>query len=218
MLLRKEFMNFSDSTALRHTPRQVRGQRKVEHILRSAEALFAEVGFDQATTNAIAVRAGVSIGSLYQFFASKEAILAAMADRYLGQTRAVVDKFLNPKEVVPLEPLLVGLMEMLVKLQEQRPYFLQCLCHSQPSPVLIPAVEQLNEVVTNLLFQLLERSGRGTDAKTLRLRSRICVETLGALLPLAVRVRGRERAVVIREVVSVLTRYLEPTLNERGSV
>src|SRR5688572_25334848 len=94
-------MAFDANTALRHTPKQTRGQRKVEHILRSAEALFAEVGFENATTNAIATRAGVSIGSLYQFFASKEAILHAMTERYLSQSREGLKDLVQNEEPQP---------------------------------------------------------------------------------------------------------------------
>jgi AcrR family transcriptional regulator len=211
-------MSFSDSTALRHMPRQVRGQRKVDHIIRSAEALFAEVGFDQATTNAIAARAGVSIGSLYQFFASKEAILAAMADRYLEQTRVAMSKALESAHETRLDDLLTSLLETLVKLQEQRPYFLQCLGRSRPSPVLSKAVMELNDSVTNQLRAVLERATTESDRGLLHLRARICVETMGALLPLAVRAKGRERTLAIGEIVSVLTHYLGPTLKVQGVV
>src|SRR5216683_2197996 len=111
-------MTYDALTALRHAPKQTRGQRKVEHILRSAEALFAEVGFETATTNAIALRAGVSIGSLYQFFASKEAILEAMASRYLDQTRVAMNELLDHTAQFELESLLTRLLDVLIKLQE----------------------------------------------------------------------------------------------------
>ena len=60
-------------------PVQKRGQQRVEAILDAAEAVFGEMGVDAATTNAIAERAGASVGSLYHFFANKDAILYALA-------------------------------------------------------------------------------------------------------------------------------------------
>jgi AcrR family transcriptional regulator len=209
-------MAFETSQALRHTPKQTRGQRKVEHILRSAEALFAEVGFDNTTTNAIAARANVSIGSLYQFFASKEAILEAMADRYLRQTRVALDEALNPPQNVALDELLTRLLERLIVLQEQRPYFLQCLGQSQPSPVLTPAVEELSESVADQVTRLLARGTSEDNRDVLSLRSRICVRTISALLPIVLHVRGRERTRAMQEVKLVLMRYLEPTLKVKG--
>lgn len=211
-------MTYASSSALRHVPRQVRGQRKVDRILQTAEALFAEVGFDQATTNAIAARAGVPIGSLYQFFASKEAILAAMADRYLEQTRAALNESFGTAHGLRLDDWLTGLLETVVKLQEQRPYFLQCLGRLRPSPVLTEAVSELNDAVTAQVAALLERSSADSDRRSLELRARVCVETMGALLPLAVKTRGRERALAIAEIVLLLSRYLEPTLKVRGVI
>ncbi len=211
-------MVYDNSTSLRHVPKQTRGQRKVEHILRSAEALFAEVGFENATTNAVAVRADVSIGSLYQFFSSKDAILAAIAERYLEQTRVALDKVLDSPEEFQLGPLLMGLLETLIKLQERRPFFLQCLGRSRPSPVLTGPVMRLSEAVTDRVVSLLERGTMERDPKLLRLRARICVETMGALLPLALHAKGRERTMAMREITSVLVRYLEPTLKVKGIV
>jgi AcrR family transcriptional regulator len=67
---------------MRRTPQRTRGQQRVAAILEAAEQLFAEVGYESTTTNAIAARAQIPIGSIYQFFPNKEAILHAVANRY----------------------------------------------------------------------------------------------------------------------------------------
>jgi AcrR family transcriptional regulator len=59
--------------------RQARGQRRIDQLLDVAARVFAEVGFEAATTNGIAARAGVSPGSLYQFFPNKDAMAEALA-------------------------------------------------------------------------------------------------------------------------------------------
>lgn len=56
------------------TPQRRRGRERVASLLKAAEEVFAEKGFDAATMTEIAARAGASIGSLYQFFPSKELI------------------------------------------------------------------------------------------------------------------------------------------------
>src|SRR5437588_706523 len=73
----------------RKAPKQERGQRRIARILDAAAVEFARVGFDAATTNAIARRAKTSVGSLYQFFPNKEAILVALTEHYLREIRAV---------------------------------------------------------------------------------------------------------------------------------
>ncbi len=68
---------------MRRQPQQARSQERVQQILDVAEQLFVEIGYESATTRAIAAQADVSVGSIYQFFPDKEAILKALAIRYL---------------------------------------------------------------------------------------------------------------------------------------
>lgn len=69
---------------MRRQPRQLRSQKRVNQILDAAEQLFVGEGFTVTTTNAIAARANVPIGSLYQFFPDKAAIVQALARRYMA--------------------------------------------------------------------------------------------------------------------------------------
>lgn len=79
-----EAMTESASTpaGMRRKPRQARSQERVNRILDVAEDLFGRQGYAATTTNAIAAQAQVPIGSLYQFFPDKTAILQALALRY----------------------------------------------------------------------------------------------------------------------------------------
>ncbi len=72
----------SKASAMRRQPKQSRSQERVHHILDVAEQLFIEQGYEQTTTRAIASQAEIPIGSLYQFFPDKVAIVRALADRY----------------------------------------------------------------------------------------------------------------------------------------
>lgn len=69
------------------SPKQDRSRRTVDRILAAADQLIAEQG-SAATTTAIAVEAGVSVGALYRFFPDKHAIGQALADRYLDVASA----------------------------------------------------------------------------------------------------------------------------------
>jgi AcrR family transcriptional regulator len=75
-------------TRPRKGPRQRRSQATVDAILEAAARLFASGGLARVTTNQIAELAGVSVGSLYQYFPSKEAILGELIDRHAEQTMA----------------------------------------------------------------------------------------------------------------------------------
>ncbi|MEW2567937.1 TetR/AcrR family transcriptional regulator [Streptomyces sp. NPDC047070] len=69
----------------RRTPRQVRAELTRERILSSAAHVFAEYGYAAGTTNRIAEHARVSIGSLYQYFPNKDAILAKLLVRHIDR-------------------------------------------------------------------------------------------------------------------------------------
>src|SRR3954449_2194931 len=68
---------------LRRAPMQRRSVERVQRMLDAAQQLVAEVGYDALTTTLIAERADVSIGSLYQFFPDKQAVVRAVALRNL---------------------------------------------------------------------------------------------------------------------------------------
>jgi AcrR family transcriptional regulator len=69
----------------RRKPRQVRAELTRQRILTAAAHVFAEHGYAAGTTNRIAERARISIGSLYQYFPNKDAILAALLVRHLDR-------------------------------------------------------------------------------------------------------------------------------------
>jgi len=69
----------------RKRPRQRRARETVDAILEAAAQVFGEAGYGEVTTNRIAERAGVSIGSLYQYFPNKNALLVALVEREVEQ-------------------------------------------------------------------------------------------------------------------------------------
>jgi AcrR family transcriptional regulator len=75
-------------TSPRKTPRQDRSRRTVERILEAAARIFHEQGYSGATTNDIADEAEVSVGSLYQYFPNKDALLVALTTQHIEDTTA----------------------------------------------------------------------------------------------------------------------------------
>ncbi|MGW8362447.1 TetR family transcriptional regulator [Streptomyces wedmorensis] len=106
---------------LRRTPVQQRSAERLARILDACAALLDETGYEQLSTRAVAVRAGVPIGSVYRFFGNKRAMVAALAHRNLdeyaeristrfaatplldahGAIDGVLDEFIAMKRTVP---------------------------------------------------------------------------------------------------------------------
>ncbi|WP_436534012.1 TetR/AcrR family transcriptional regulator [Actinoplanes sp. HUAS TT8] len=76
----------------RKTPRQIRAELTRQRILAAAAHVFTEHGYAAGTTNRIAERAGVSIGSLYQYFPGKDAILVALVTDHLARETPDLDE------------------------------------------------------------------------------------------------------------------------------
>lgn len=84
----------------RRKPRQSRSEETLEAIFEAAARILQTQGLDGFTTNAVARLAGISIGTLYQYFPNKNAILVAMARRELDLVnRATVDRIADEHTV-----------------------------------------------------------------------------------------------------------------------
>jgi AcrR family transcriptional regulator len=75
-------------------PRQTRSRALVEAILESTARVLVERGYAGTNTNLVAERAGVSVGSLYQYFPNKDSLIAALHERHGAQMCAVVESVL----------------------------------------------------------------------------------------------------------------------------
>jgi len=72
------------------TPRQERGQRRVESILNAAAELIAEEGVASVTMHRVARRSGTTTGSMYHFFPDRDTLLGCLAERHAGELRTLM--------------------------------------------------------------------------------------------------------------------------------
>lgn len=99
-------------TKPRKLPAQERSRATVDAILQAATYILVKFGWERLTTNAIAERAGVNIGSLYQYFPNKEAVVAELERRHVVQTR---DKLTNSLAQLPRQNSLREALTLLVR-------------------------------------------------------------------------------------------------------
>ena len=95
-------------------PVQQRSRHTVDAILEAAVQVFESHGYAAGTTARIAARAGVSVGTLYQYFPNKDAILAALAERHLDEIAAFSDAALSRLAAGGALPALPALVDGLV--------------------------------------------------------------------------------------------------------
>lgn len=112
----------------RRSPRQARAEATVEAIFDATFQLLEAGGLEALTTNHIARRAGVSIGTLYQYFAGKQEILAAMAQRRAEVARGrIAETLIAAPEVGSVRPIVQALMATFEGSPETRKALLDAL-------------------------------------------------------------------------------------------
>lgn len=100
---------------VRRTPRQKRSQETVAAILEAVRLLLRRTGAEASvTTNSIAAAAGVSIGSLYQYFPNKQAIYRALLDSHLMDMQRIIERWLVQNHGATLEVRVRSLVEAIV--------------------------------------------------------------------------------------------------------
>jgi len=84
-----------ERSGLRKLPTQARSRARVDAILKVTGALLGEVGYDGLSTNLIAERAGVPVGSIYQFFEGKDDIVAALVQQFQDRIHRLASEQLD---------------------------------------------------------------------------------------------------------------------------
>jgi AcrR family transcriptional regulator len=116
----------------RKQPRQVRAELTRQRILTAAAHVFADHGYPAGTTNRIAERAGISIGSLYQYFPNKDAILAELLTRHLDDGTAALAKLLTGPLPGPIEEVFRVFVRLAVEAHLDDPHLLRMLREQAP--------------------------------------------------------------------------------------
>jgi AcrR family transcriptional regulator len=104
----------SKQVARRH-PKQRRAQQTVEAVLDAVVRILKRDGIDAVTTNRIAEVAGVSVGSVYQYFPDKRAIFGALHERHVEEIARLIERTLVEHAASPLEDVVRALVEAMVE-------------------------------------------------------------------------------------------------------
>ncbi|MBA3824798.1 MAG: TetR/AcrR family transcriptional regulator [Ktedonobacterales bacterium] len=204
------------SSSLRRVPQQGRGTRRIAQILDAAAEIIGEVGYDATTTSLIAARAHTAIGSLYQFFPNKEAIVQGLLERYRADLRDLHSKVLTPDLLtLPLPTLLDRIIDPLMDFEMGQRGFKALFVGVHASPEIAQATRAMTDEVARRFAGIFTERLPALDP-TLALRySTITLSIVKAFLGLAASpVLPRE--VLVTELKTVLLRYLEPLVGLRA--
>jgi AcrR family transcriptional regulator len=189
----------------------------MEEILDAAAAVFASAGYEAATTSAIASTAGISPGSLYQFFADKDAIADALAARYMARMRDVRESaFVPDLAKAPLDRMIGRLVDPFVEFNIANPGFQALFTDPAAAARVGGAMQQLHESVVEQFDGLIGARAPSLSSQDRRRCARVSVQMFRALLPDILASAVPERSHLVRELKRALLAYLTAVLGEAG--
>jgi AcrR family transcriptional regulator len=112
-------MKTNERALTRREPKQRRSRETVQAVLEAVQRVLKRHGVEAITTNRIAEAAGVSIGSLYQYFPDKRAIFAALYDRHVDEVRNVIERTMADCTSASLEDFTRELVEGLANVHTE---------------------------------------------------------------------------------------------------
>ncbi|MER5430633.1 TetR/AcrR family transcriptional regulator [Streptomyces sp. NPDC002588] len=196
--------------------RQARGERRIAQLLEAAATVFGTTGYTAASTNAIAREAGVSPGTLYQFFPNKEAIAIELGGRLMHEMREAYGEALAPVDpATPLEEAVGAAVDRFIAFNCDHPAFF-VLMHSSDVPgSFAEDHEALHATLVSRIESLLSSFLPEAPPAELTRTAHMCLGLYKAGLELVLGHEGAEREAYVQELKNVLVRYLDPLVGAR---
>lgn len=206
---------------MRREPVQRRSAARVSSILDACAALLDEFDYDDLTTSKIAERAGVPIGSLYQYFPDKRAVVQALTMRNLEAFSEEVERIFTGTGVPTVWREAVDrVLDAYLLMLDEVPGFGRIRFGDVVDTHLLDPEDDNDAVIAQKLSELFAKSYRVPNSEDLRLAFWMVVEVADALIKLALRVSPRQREVALttcREVIGrILDQYMDATTAGRN--
>ncbi|MBL8678551.1 MAG: TetR/AcrR family transcriptional regulator [Myxococcales bacterium] len=200
-------------TSPRKRPTQDRSKQTVDTIVEATARVLVSEGYERATTNRVAEVAGVSVGSLYQYFPSKESLVAAVVDRHSDHMMCVFREAIAGAATLPLREGARVVITAMVDGHDVEPE-LHRVCAEQ-----IPRVGRLGRLLEDLdthaspsLVAYLQSRAHELVVKDIELATFVLVHSVETVLHRVLSTRRVvPRDVLIDELTALCLRYLTAT-------
>jgi len=190
---------------------QERSRATVDALVEATARILVREGFDKASTNRIAEAAGVSIGSLYQYYPSKEALVAAVIERHNRDLMQIVRAALAEIADLPLAEAVRRIVAAAVDAHRLDPRLHRVLAEQIPRTGRLATIEAFNREYFALFRGYLEQHKAKLRAVDLELAAFVCVTSIEALTHTAVlhhMLTDDRVATLVDEATRLVMRYL----------
>jgi len=173
-------------TKPRKSPSQQRSQQTVAALLKATAHILVKEGYESASTNRIAAAAGVSIGSLYQYFPTKEALVAEVIDRHMQEMMQLLHAAVDRVREQPLEVATRELVRVMIDAHRVDPRLHRAIVEQVPRVGRLDNIRAIDREAYALIRAYLEAHRDELGVADLDVASFVCVATVEALTHAAV--------------------------------
>ena len=200
----------TQALAPRKQPKQARAQATIEAILEATARILVEDGFDAASTNHIARRAGISVGSLYQYFASKEAVIYALVERHIEQMQQQLADIASGMATAPIEDAVRAYVRAMFAVHRVEPRLHRVFFEQLPKLAGRDAFQRWSENSESLVRGYLEGHRDHLRPRDLEMAAFLLVHSVESVSYAVAVLRPRylERDALAEEVSQLVIRYL----------
>jgi len=189
-------------------PRQARSRERVRRILEAADEILASEGVDALTMRRLAEAADVPVGSIYQFFADKSAVVDSLARGYMADFKQLMDDLVAAPPHHDLDQLVDSVFDAFVALYRARPGHVALWRGRHVSSELWRADDANNQAIADGMRRMLVSAVGLEDSGRLALACETSVQIADAMLQLAFRRDPHGDDLVIAEAKHVQRVYL----------
>ena len=170
-------------TAPRKAPTQQRSRATVDAIVDATARVLVRDGYDALSTNRVAQEAGVSVGSLYQYFPGKEALVAAVMEQYASRMQEnIAGRMQNAPPAATAEEVATEMIRAMLVAQQAEPRLHRALVEQVPR---IGALRRLHELFMNyerLVEAWLEENSDRIEVKDAKMAAFVLVAAVEGLV------------------------------------
>lgn len=194
--------------ARRREPQQARSRARVQRLLEAADHVLATEGYGALTVRRLAEEADVPIGTIYQFFADKAAVVDALARRYIAEFDTMIEMLVADAESRQWDDVVDTVFDAAVDIYRSHPGYLALWIGRHLSPELQQADDANNAAIAAGLRRILVAQHGLADTDELARACQVAVHSSDALLQLAFRVDPHGDETILAEARRLQRLYL----------
>ncbi|ADV81269.1 TetR/AcrR family transcriptional regulator [Terriglobus saanensis] len=192
----------------RRNPQQERGEKRLSQLLEAAASVMADVGYEAATMTQIAELAQASIGTLYQYFPNKEALMNALRQQYIDEMKMRWAPFTATPSKLSIKQLVDRIFDIVLDYIEKRPAYFPLLGTPRGNQRDPSGRSWLREHFAALFREKLPEM---TLEESFRVAN-VTVQVLKGMHPLYLETSPEEKQEIVAEFKLLLMSYLKARL------